>query len=215
MTTVATSTPTNKEIHQQLDHMLTVKRFAGAPNQARLLTFAVTEVLKGERAIKESAIALALFPHLLQEESTDVRVTAFHLRNRLRRYYAQEGQQDRVIISLPEPHCGGTRLPPGAAYLPCFAYNPRLAKQADTPEAEPSALEPFVSAAKAARFVDVNRRYLLVLARNGIQGAYPLGTGTKRRIWRFRLSELASAIARSGDPQNAKTVRSSGSGSPR
>jgi hypothetical protein len=196
--------------------MLSGKRFAGAPNQSRLLAFVVTSALNGERTIKESAIALALFPHLLPEESTDVRVAALHLRDRLRRYYAQEGSQDRVIISLPEPlHYRGTRLPTGTAYLPRFSYNPRLTEQSETPNAQTSAPEPFVSAARAAHFIDVNPRYLLVLARKGITGAYSLGTGTRRRIWRFRLSELASAIARSGDPQKAKTVRSSGSGSPR
>ncbi len=54
--------------------------------------------------------------------------------------------------------------------------------------------EPFVSPDEAARFLSVKRRYLLVLARKGIAGAYALGTGTKRKIWVFRLSELATAI---------------------
>jgi len=213
---IAESAPTPEEIRQQLDHMLTGKRFAGAPNQSRMLAFVVDSALRGEQAIKESVIALALFPHLLPDECTNVRVTALHLRDRLRRYYAQEGQHDRVIISLPDPqHGNGGRLRVGTAYVPGFSYNPRLTEQADTSEVEPSALEPFVSAARAARFVDVTRRYLLVLARKGIAGAYPLGTGTKRKIWRFRLSELASSIARGADPQNARIVRSSGSGSPR
>lgn len=55
--------------------------------------------------------------------------------------------------------------------------------------------EPFVSAQEAARFLAINRRYLLVLARKGIAGAYALGTGTRRKVWVFRLSELASTIA--------------------
>jgi hypothetical protein len=37
--------------------------------------------------------------------------------------------------------------------------------------------EPFVSAAVAAQFLCVKRRYLLELARRGIAGAYTLGTG--------------------------------------
>jgi len=57
-------------------------------------------------------------------------------------------------------------------------------------------MEPFVSAEEAARFLSIKRRYLLALARRGIAGAYALGTGMKRKIWVFRLSELASAIAR-------------------
>jgi hypothetical protein len=55
--------------------------------------------------------------------------------------------------------------------------------------------EPFVSADEAAQFLAVKRRYLLVLARKGIAGAYPLGAGSKRKIWVFRLSELAASIA--------------------
>lgn len=56
-------------------------------------------------------------------------------------------------------------------------------------------LEPFVSADEAANFLAVKRRYLLVLARRGIAGAYPLGTGMRRKTWVFRLSELASSVA--------------------
>jgi len=55
--------------------------------------------------------------------------------------------------------------------------------------------EPFVSAAEAAHFISRSRRFLLQLAREGIAGAYPLGNGTKRRTWVFRLSELAAAVA--------------------
>ena len=78
--------------------------------------------------------------------------------------------------------------------------------------------EPFVSADEAARFLSVKRRYLLVLARSGIAGAYALGTGLKRKIWVFRLSELAAAIARKETivpipkPAKSATIRS---GSPR
>jgi hypothetical protein len=54
--------------------------------------------------------------------------------------------------------------------------------------------EPFVSADQAAQFLSVKRRYLLALARRGIAGAYPLGTGTKRKTWVFRLSELAASV---------------------
>lgn len=60
----------------------------------------------------------------------------------------------------------------------------------------PMAPEPFVSAEEAARFLCVKRRYLLELARRGITGAYALGTGSKRKIWVFRLSELAASVVR-------------------
>ena len=57
-------------------------------------------------------------------------------------------------------------------------------------------LEPFVSAQEAAKFVGISRRFLTELARCGIAGAYPIGTGGLRNTWVFRLSELAAAIDR-------------------
>src|SRR6266849_6190419 len=72
--------------------------------------------------------------------------------------------------------------------------NPDSRRAHTEPVPEPP--EPFVSADEAAHFLCVKRRFLLELARRGIAGAYPLGTGTKRKIWVFRLSELASAIER-------------------
>ena len=62
-------------------------------------------------------------------------------------------------------------------------------KVAETPE-------PFVSADEAAQFLSIKRRYLLELSRGGIAGAYALGTGRKRKIWVFRLSELAASVVR-------------------
>ena len=65
-----------------------------------------------------------------------------------------------------------------------------------------NAPEPFVSAGEAARFLAVKRRQLLAMARRGLSGAYPLGTGTLRKVWVFRLSELAAAVE-----QNLTTPR--------
>jgi hypothetical protein len=67
--------------------------------------------------------------------------------------------------------------------------------QGESPLKTIVAPEPFVSAEEAAQFLAISRRHVLVLARKGIAGAYPLGTGTKRRIWVFRLSELAASLA--------------------
>ncbi len=73
--------------------------------------------------------------------------------------------------------------------------------------------EPFVSADEAAQFLCVKR---LELARRGIAGAYALGTGGKRKIWVFRLSELAVSVVRNETsiPKPAKPC-TIGSGSPR
>ena len=55
--------------------------------------------------------------------------------------------------------------------------------------------EPFVDAARAAEFLSLRPRRVLELARSGELPAYPLGNGV-RRVWRFRLSELATAMDR-------------------
>lgn len=80
----------------------------------------------------------------------------------------------------------------------------------------PVMLEPFVSADEAAQFLCVSRRYLLELARRGIAGAYALGTGGKRKIWVFRLSELAASVERN-EPAIARPLKpcTIGSGRPR
>ena len=55
-------------------------------------------------------------------------------------------------------------------------------------------IEPFVDATKAAQFLNLSRRRVLELARKGLIPAHPIGSG-RRRVWRFRLSELASALS--------------------
>jgi len=54
-------------------------------------------------------------------------------------------------------------------------------------------LEPYVDADKAAAFLSLSRRHVLALARNHQLPAHPVGAG-KRRMWRFKLSELADAL---------------------
>jgi len=54
-------------------------------------------------------------------------------------------------------------------------------------------IEPFVDATKAAQFINLRPRRLLQLARDGSIPAYPIGDG-QRRVWRFRLSEIASVL---------------------
>jgi excisionase family DNA binding protein len=59
------------------------------------------------------------------------------------------------------------------------------------------ALERFVDADEAAKFLSLNRRRILELARAGKLPAHPIGEGA-RRLWRFRLSELANALSAAG-----------------
>jgi len=55
-------------------------------------------------------------------------------------------------------------------------------------------LEGFVDADEAGKFLSLNRRRILELARAGKLPGHPIGDGA-RRVWRFRLSELAAALA--------------------
>jgi Helix-turn-helix domain len=50
--------------------------------------------------------------------------------------------------------------------------------------------ERFVDASDASTFLSISRKTLLTLARAGRIPAHPIGNGV-RKIWRFRVSELA------------------------
>jgi len=71
----------------------------------------------------------------------------------------------------------------------------------------PEALEGFVDADEAGKFLSLNRRRILELARAGKLPGHPIGEGT-RRVWRFRLSELANALAKNVfTSQNDSAIR--------
>jgi excisionase family DNA binding protein len=53
--------------------------------------------------------------------------------------------------------------------------------------------EPFVDASAVAQFLAITRRQVLELARSGRIPAHPL-QGTRRRVWRFKLSEVDAAV---------------------
>jgi hypothetical protein len=58
-------------------------------------------------------------------------------------------------------------------------------------------IEPFLDAERGAEFLGITRRRLLAMARAKEIPGHPIGRG-KRKTWRFRLSELAEAIAAEG-----------------
>jgi hypothetical protein len=72
----------------------------------------------------------------------------------------------------------------------------------------PEALERFVDADEAGKFLFLNRRRVLELARAGKLPGHPIGVGT-RRVWRFRLSELAAAISSTAKPWFSSRQRTS------
>jgi tetratricopeptide (TPR) repeat protein len=118
--------PSSQAVRQQLARMLAAKRFAAAHRQVSLVKFVVEATLKGEPT-DEDTIGFALFERYKPDESSDVRVNAGNLRQRLSDYYADEGLDDPVIIMLPEPPPSqrGKRIkrPTGESYKPFFAYN--------------------------------------------------------------------------------------------
>jgi excisionase family DNA binding protein len=77
-----------------------------------------------------------------------------------------------------------------------------LQRRVDDREREP---ERFVDSSVAAKFLSIERKYLLLLARKGKIPAYPLGDG-QRRLWRFRLSELARAMEELARGKNEGTA---------
>ena len=67
-------------------------------------------------------------------------------------------------------------------------------------------IEPFVDASTAAQFLNLKPRRVLELARKGVIPAYPVGSG-QRRVWRFRISEVASAVCSRGVKSGDAAVR--------
>ena len=77
----------------------------------------------------------------------------------------------------------------------------RLYSQPDSPGLDNQTVpheqpERFVDAETAASFCSITRRQLLMMARSGAIPAYPASLGSRRKQWRFRLSELAAAITK-------------------
>ncbi len=72
----------------------------------------------------------------------------------------------------------------------------------------PDALEGFVDADEAGKFLSLNRRRILELARAGKLPGHPIGHGA-RRVWRFRLSELADAVSSTAIPWFSSRQRTS------
>ena len=73
---------------------------------------------------------------------------------------------------------------------------------------DPETLEGFVDADEAGKFLTLNRRRILELARARKLPGHPIGDGA-RRVWRFRLSEIAAAVASTAKSGLASRERAS------
>jgi excisionase family DNA binding protein len=69
--------------------------------------------------------------------------------------------------------------------------------------------EPYITADHVAEYLSLTRRQVLEMTRRGTIPGYPLGTGSSRRVWRYKLSEIDSALATTGRkklPESAATL---------
>lgn len=93
-------------IKAQLDKLLASRRFADGNRHRDLLTYVVEETLAGRsNRLKAYNIATQAFGYpddYDPQSNPTVRVAAHRLRSQLRFYYAEEGQQDEIIISIPK-----------------------------------------------------------------------------------------------------------------
>jgi hypothetical protein len=55
--------------------------------------------------------------------------------------------------------------------------------------------ERFVDANALAEHLGVTRRQVLEMTRRGIIPGHPLGIGTNRKVWRYKISEVEAALA--------------------
>jgi TolB-like protein len=98
--------PTADDVRRQLDRLLASAVFANAGRMSRFLRFVVERTLAGEgERLKEYVIGIEVFD---RDEAYDprvdsiVRVEAARLRTKLTEYYAGEGRDDPVVLTLPK-----------------------------------------------------------------------------------------------------------------
>jgi tetratricopeptide (TPR) repeat protein len=121
--------PTRAEIKEQLRHMLASPRFRNAQNPSAFLLLVTQRKLEGKKTTG-NVVKEALFKGKFEDKSVitqpaHVRVAAINLRKTLAKYYAAEGHNDVVVISLPTPPKDKhVKLEEGSAYTPTFAYKP-------------------------------------------------------------------------------------------
>ena len=61
---------------------------------------------------------------------------------------------------------------------------------------ESMVFEPFVDADVIAEYLSIERRQVLELARDGVLPAHPVDWRSRRKDWRFRVSEVDAAMDR-------------------
>lgn len=130
-----TTSLTQDMIESQLERVIASRHFCNAPRLSRFLSYLVEECLAGRvDRVKGYSIGLEVFDKTDDfdpQTDTIVRVQARALRRKLSQYYAQEGAQDPVHISIPK-----------GSYEPIF--EPFGAIQELTQSAIPSGAQPSI-----------------------------------------------------------------------
>jgi len=95
-------------VREQLARILRSRRFVEAPTLTRLLQHLVEQTLQGDPGqLKEYSVGLEVFnrgPSFDPHTDTIVRVHARRLRTRLDEYYASEGRDDTIVLTVPKGH---------------------------------------------------------------------------------------------------------------
>ena len=97
-----------EEIWSAVERILNSNAMRGCNRLVQLLTFVVSSTLRGEATqLKETTIGVSVFgrsPDYDPKLDTIVRSQAWRLRAKLKKYYASEGANERVIIDIPVGH---------------------------------------------------------------------------------------------------------------
>jgi serine/threonine-protein kinase len=103
---VGTRTPTDRSIRDHLERVLSSTTFRASGQLRRFLNFIANETLLGRSAeLKEYTIGVHVFDrteHFDPRTDPVVRVQARRLRDRLVRYYRDEGAHDQIVVELPK-----------------------------------------------------------------------------------------------------------------
>ncbi|OWV68692.1 hypothetical protein ATY76_09195 [Rhizobium sp. R339] len=98
--------PSQEEVQQQLERILSSREFRLPERARRFLEFVVTETLAGRRDyLKAFTIAQAVFgrdANFDAQQDPCVRIEAGRLRRELEHYYLTDGSADRIIITIPK-----------------------------------------------------------------------------------------------------------------
>jgi TolB-like protein/Tfp pilus assembly protein PilF len=95
-----------QQIRDQLEKVLSGRTFGAAEGQKALLRYVVEQVIQGRGGdLKEYSVGVEAFARgesFDPRQDTIVRTEARNVRQRLARYYADEGKDDSILIELPK-----------------------------------------------------------------------------------------------------------------